>query len=192
MAENEILDLGNPRRYARFRHLLASSDATVEQVVVGLIEDVVPTTRAVLRRQPLYMILKACGQDRATLRQAVAGCTEWEMASLTVQAHAICRSNDPVVMGQTAARLLVEKIADRVRRFSLRDDQSIVPARRTALLQETERRLNECRSEIEGLIAASLRGEPIKRTRRRSVVRSPASAIIGDSLILRPGARKDG
>ena len=114
------------------------------------------------------------------------------MASLTVQAYSICRSSDPAVMAQTVARLLAEKMVDRVRRFSLRNDQSADTARRAALLNETERRLNECRGEIEALIAASLRGDPIKRTRRRSVVRPPASAVIGGSLLPRPGVRKDG
>ena len=189
MAENEILDLGNSRLYARFRHLLATPDANAAQIVDGLIEDFTPSVRRVLRRAPLHTVLKACGGDRFALQEAVAGFKERAMAALVQQAHATIRSNDPAVMAEKVTELLFDRLIDRVRRRSLHHDHYADAARRSALIAEVEHRLNGCRMEVENLIVTSLRGDPIKRTRRILGPKASAGSVLGASLLGRPGSR---
>lgn len=189
MAENEVLDLGNPRQYARFRHLLASADASAEQVVDGLVEDFLPSVRRVLRRAPLYTVLKACGKDRLALQEAIAALKERGTATLVRQAHTMTRSTDPAVIAKKVTELLIDGVIDRVRHRSLPHAHYADAAQRSALIVEAERRLNSCRSEVENLVATSLRGDPIKRNRRTLGPHTSANALVGSTLLAKPGSR---
>lgn len=189
MAENEILDLGNPRQYAHFRHLLATPDASTGQVADALLEDVLRLVRRDLRRAPLDAVLKACGKGRLALQEAIAALAERGMATLTLQAHTITRSTDPPVIAKKVTDLLFDRIIDRLRLYSQRHAHYAGTTRRSALIGEAEHRLNECYSEVENLVTASLQGDPVKRSRRIPGPRMSANALVKHTLVARHGSR---
>jgi len=182
MAENELLDVGSRRRYKRWREALGDPNLSPAAVADCLPEEFVAILRNALRRKPLYLILKACSQDRSVLREAVNNFKDRDMAKLVERAHTIARSTDPSVVARKLAELLVDKFVDRANRYALKHDHNTNAARHAALANETSARLTACLPEISGLLDASLRGDPIRRARNIPKQKIPAKTLNAMSL----------
>ena len=184
MAENEVLDVGNHRRYRRWRQALA--DASVEPASVAgcLTEEFLTILRNRLRRKPLYLVFKACEQDRNVLQEAIINFKDRHMAKLVEKACAITRSRIPLVVASTIAELLVDGLVDRANRYAFKHDHNASGDRHAALEHAASARLEACKPQIVGVLAASLRGEPIRRVRGAPKERVSAQAL--NSLSLSP------
>lgn len=188
MAENEILDVGNRRSYKRWRQALADANVSPASVADCLSEEFLPILQRRLRRGPLYLVLKACGQDRKVLQEAINGFKERYMAKLVEKAYAITRSDIPLVVADKIAELLVDDVVDRANKYAFKHDHNANHDRHAALEHATYARLKACKPQILGVLAASLRGEPIRRVRGAPRARVSAQAL--NSLSLSP--RKPG
>lgn len=191
MAENEVLDVGNRRRYRRWRQALADANASPANVADCLSEEFLPILRSSLRREPLYLVLKACGQDREALHEVVIKFKERYMAKLVEKAYAITRSNIPLVVADKIAELLVGDLVDRANRYAFKHNHNANGDRHAALEHATYARLETCKAQIIGVLAASLRGELIHRVRGAPRARVSAQALNSLSLSPRePGEKR--
>ena len=185
MAENEILDVGNSRHYRRWRKALADANFSPTEVAECLREDFLLVLRKKFRGGPLYLVLKACGQDRKALQEAVANCKDRAMAKYVEQAHAITRSSDPLVVARKIAELMIDGVMGRANRHAFKHTQNADSVRHAALESTASARLEACKSEIVSLLAASLRNEPIRRMFRAPKAR-PSAEILAETSLLHP------
>ncbi|OFW03751.1 MAG: hypothetical protein A3G20_04725 [Acidobacteria bacterium RIFCSPLOWO2_12_FULL_59_11] len=186
MAENEVLDVGSRWRYRRWREALGDANLSPAAVADCLPEEFVAILRNALRRKPLYLILKACSQDRGVLREAINNFKDRDMAKLVERAHTIARSTDPSVVARKLAELLVDKFVDRANRYALRHDHN------TKGLKTLFTELNGVSPRIlHSTLTTSLRGgkairmrqqEPTQRT--RAFLFCSAAAIAADAYKL--------
>lgn len=182
MAENEVLDVGSPRRYRRWRQALADCGISAPAVAECLCDELLITVRKKLRGKPLYLVLKACGPDRSVLQEAVSTFKDRAMAKLVEQAHRITRSNDPLLVAQKIAELLVDGLLGRANRYAFKYHPNSDGVRHAALEHAASARLEACKPEIVGLLAASLRNEPIRRVRGAPKARVSAESLTSLSL----------
>lgn len=92
MAENEILDVGSPRRYRRWRQALADAGVSPSETAECLSAEFQKILRNKLRRYSLYVVLKACKTDRNALREVVATFGDRALAKRVEQACAMTRA----------------------------------------------------------------------------------------------------
>lgn len=188
MAENEVLDVGNRRHFRRWRKALADADLSPSEVAECLFEDFSVVLRNKLRGEPLYLVLKACGPDREALREVVVNFKDRAMAKLVERAHAITRSNDPLVVAGKITELLIDRLVGRASRYAIKHNDNFDVARHAALERAASARLEACKSQIVGLLAASLRNEPIRRVRSARKVQPSVESLLSHSL--QPPAQK--
>jgi hypothetical protein len=183
MAENEILDVGSPRRYRRWRQALADAGVSPSETADCLSAEFQTIVRNKLRRNPLYVVLKACKSDRAALREVVANFKDRALAKLVEQACAIARSTDPPVVGRKMADLLVDRLLDRATSHSLKQNGRNDSARFAALERATAEKLEACKPQVVSWLTASLNAQPIPRVPK--VVREKPSpdSLLSKSLL---------
>ena len=182
MAENEVLDVGNRRHYRRWRESLADPNLSPSEVSEPMVEEFLLRLRNNLRRKPLYVVLKACGSDRQALQEAVANFKDRVMAKWVEGAYRITQSTNPLIVGQKIAELLIDTLVDRANRYASRQG-NVDRDRHAALEHAASARLEACKPEIVRLLAASLRGEPIRRPRRAPKDQPSAASITSLSLL---------
>lgn len=183
MAENEILDAGNPRRYRNWHRALADVGLSEAQVAECLEADFLLVLRRKLRRNPLYLVLKACQSNPKALQDVVENFKDRALAKLVERAHAIARSNDPQVVAHALADLLVDGLICRANRYAFRHAHNSGANRHAALEQAASFKLEACKPEIVNLLRSSLVGEPIKRKGEELKKRSSAESILSGSLL---------
>ena len=181
MAENEVLDVGNPRRYQRWRQALADGLSHADTVEC-LYEDFVTILRNKLRGKPLYLVLKACGRERNALQEAVANFKDRAMAKLVEQAHHITRSSDARVVAPKIAELLIDRLVNRASLYALRH---VNADNAHSLEHAASARLEACKPQIVDVLTASLRDEPIRRVLNAPKARLSAEALNARSLLSR-------
>lgn len=191
MAENEILDVGNPRHYKRWRKALADPNLSPSEVAERLSEDFKLVVRKKLRGKPLNLVLKACGQGGKVSAEALANCKDRAMAKYVEQACAITRSSDPVVVARKTFELMIDGVMGRANRHAFKHDHTADGVRHAALENAASARLEACKSEIVSLLVASLRNEPIRRMPTVRKVRPSAEFSVNTSLI-RPANKPSG
>src|SRR3990172_445948 len=182
MAENEVLDVGNRRHYRWWRESLADPNLSPSEVSEPMVEEFLLRLRNNLRRKPLYVVLKACGSDRQALQEAVANFKDRVMAKWVEGAYRITRSTNPLIVGHKIAELLIDTLVDRASRYASRQG-NVDRDRHTVLDHAASARLEACKPEIVRLLAASLRGEPIRRPRRPPKEQPSAASITSISLL---------
>lgn len=165
MAENEVLDVGNRRHYRHWRAALADPKLTATEIGECLSQDLMLRLRSALRGPPLYLILKACGQDRETLQAAITSYKDRTLAKFVENACAITKSNDVYVIAKKIADLIVDGVVDRSSLYAGRYEHHANSVSHEALERESSARLEACKPEIVGLIVASLNARPIARAR---------------------------
>ncbi|MEX0735162.1 MAG: hypothetical protein WD051_11105 [Steroidobacteraceae bacterium] len=183
MAENEILDVGSPRRYRRWRQALADAGVSPSETADCLSAEFQTILRNKLRRNPLYVVLKACKADRAALREVVATFKDRALAKLVEQACAITRSTDPPVVARKMADLLVDRLLDRATCYSLKQNGHTESARFAPLQRATGEKLEACKAQVVTWLTASLNDQPIARTPRVVREKPSAESLLSKSLL---------
>ena len=171
MAENEVLDVANPRRYRRFLRALADPNLGPIEVGNCLVQDFWRTLRSKLRGAPLK---------------------EREMAKHVERARTITKSSDPLVVAGKIAELLTDGLVDQLRRHAAQHDHNANSARHAALEYEASARLAACKTDIVKVLAASLSGEPMPRARRAAKPKASARSVLGRSLRVPDARQPDG
>lgn len=187
MAENEVLDVGNPLHYRRWRRLLAAHDADENAVAAALSEDFLSVLRSTLRREPVSLIFKACGRDVVALQQAVDSCKDRAFVKSIEQACAVAGTKDAISVAHALADILIGGVIDAANRRASRFQRGSTHFQQGALEAETVNRLEACRPAVTDLLVASLRGERIKRQARSRQPAPTAKMVITRSL-LQPAA----
>ena len=182
MAENEVLDVGNRRHYRHWRAALADPKLSATEVAECLSQDLILRLRSALRGQPLYLILKACGQDRETLQAAIASCKDRTLAKFVENAYAITKSNDVYVIAKKNADLIVDGVVDRSSLYAGRHGHHANSVSHELLERESSARLEVCKPEIVSLLLASLNGRPIARARIATKQRHTGKSLVETSL----------
>jgi hypothetical protein len=183
MAENEILDVGSPRRYRRWRQALADAGISPADTADCLSAEFQTILRNKLRRNPLYLVLKACQSDRAALREVVGTFKDRALAKLVEQACAITRSTDPPVVARKMADLLVDRLLDRATCHSLKQNGRNDSARFGALERATAEKLEACKTQVVGWLTASLNAQPIPRAPKVVGEKPSAESLLSKSLL---------
>lgn len=183
MAENEILDVGSPRRYRRWRQALADAGVNPSETADCLSGEFQSILRNKLRRNPLYVVLKACKADRTALKEVVATFKDRALAKLVEQACGITRSTDPPVVARKMADLLVDRLLDRATCYSLKQNSNGDGARFAALERATAEKLEGCKAQVVSWLTASLSDQRIPRAPRTSREKPSAESLLSKSLL---------
>lgn len=181
MAENEVLDVGSPRRYKKWRHSLMNPTATPSEAAACLYEEFSSILKKELRRQPLYSVLVACSRDRATLREAVAAFKNQSLATMVKNAFRIAGSANPTAVAKVLTGLLVDRVIGRSNRYLVLQKET--ETRRASLENAARVRFESCETEVVGWLAASLQNQPVPRPPRIPKVRASSEAVISRSLL---------
>jgi len=181
MAENEILDVGSPRRYRRWRQALADAGVNPSETADCLSAEFQTILRNKLRRNPLYVVLNACKSDRTALKEVVATFKDGALAKLVEQSCAITRSTDPPIVARKMADLLVDRLLDRATCYSLKQNGD--RARFAALERATAEKLEACKPQVVSWLAASLNDQRIPRVPRISREKQSAESMLSKSLL---------
>lgn len=188
MAENEVLDVGYGKQYRRWRHALADASLSPAEIAQKLSQDFASILRSKLRGEPFYLVLKACGQDRVALQEAVGAFKNRTMAKLVEQAFKITKSTDPSMVATKMADLLIARLRDKANCYALQHRHNADATRHAAIEVETAASLEKIKPRIVEALTASLSNRSVKQFRRPSVPRPTPQAVLDTSL--RPIARK--
>ena len=141
-----------------WRAALADPNLTGPEVAECLSQDLILRLRSALRGQPIYLVLKACGQNRETIQAAIASCKDRTLAKFVENAYAITKSNDVYVIAKKIADLIVDGVVDRSSLYAGRHDHTANSVSHELLERESSARLEGCKPEIVDLLVASLSG----------------------------------
>jgi|GEM_PF-4649822 len=183
MAENEILDVGSPRRYRKWRSALCDLDSSPETIAGFLEEEFVLVTRKCLQGTPLYLILQACGNDRDAMQRAVESCKNRDLARYAEQAYRSTGSRDINVLANHIASALTDSLQDRARIYVM-NSENLGRERYREVEAATETRLNTCKGKIVRMLVASLRNEKLPRRPVLSQRAQSPCAVAGQSLLV--------
>lgn len=192
MAENEILDLGNPRRYRAFRKALKNPDFSPEQIAGCLPDEFVSNIRKNLQGMPLYSILKACGKDRAALNAVIANCKNGDLARWAEKAYKLTGSMNPAIVAGSLADLLIDKLKSQTKVHALKHAHTRESNWHRALHAATDAKLDSCKSEIVKLVTASLENSKLPRQPRQASRKQSARSLANSSLLNSSALRPSG
>lgn len=193
MAENEILDLGSPRRYRKWRAALCNPTLSPEQKAELLQNEFVSLTRKSLQGTSLYLILQACGKDRAALQAVIDSCKNRELARLAEQAFSLTQSRNVYVLADNIASMLIDRVHDNARLHALKrieglDDQQLV-----ALESATSSSLRKCKAEVVAQLMASLSNVKLPKLQQPRPRRPRQSArAVSEVSLLNPSQKPPG
>lgn len=183
MAENEILDVGNPRRYKQFRNALCDSSLSDSDVAEALEEDLKDALRKKLRRKPIYLVLQACDVGGNLLRAAVDSLKDRHLAKIVERAHAASRSSDPSVVASAMASMLIDGVIEKAMRFARKQTPNGDGIRYASLESAARNQLEAYRPQIAAELEASLRNVPGRRgpARPKKTVQAVASMSLAQA-----------
>lgn len=184
MAENEILDIGSPRRYRRFKAALTDAGLSPADVAETFSEEMLTLLRRQLSKNSLYTILKASEQDPVALSDAIDAFSEKTLALQVLNACAITKSTDVNVIAAKAGDLLIDKLIDQCQLHIAKDKYGLDAARCADLNREIVANLEGCRDQVVVALNNSLRGGKPKILRASRQSRPSANALV--SMSLRP------
>lgn len=195
MAENEILDLKG-RRWQRTRAALAHPSSPLTAMAACAADDLTHGLRLQLAKalragQTLLTVLQASEQHPAALRATVESFQDQQLARVTRDAIAATPSKDPAAIAQCMAAMLADSVMDRLPALAERTGCFDDNVRHEALMQTVRQELDSRHHELVATIEASLRGQPVRSTRRTSAQRTQslvsANALVHAPLAIRIG-----
>lgn len=181
MAENEILDVGNPRRYKQFRIALSDNRASDYEVAEALEADFKDALRKKLRGKPLDLVLKACDVGGNLLQSAVETLKDRHLAKIVERAYAASRSDNPSDVASTMADILIDGAVERAMRFARKQPSGIDGIRHASLEAIARSQLDACKPQIAAELEASLRNVSSRREPIRP--RKTPQAVASTSLV---------
>lgn len=181
MAENEILDVGNPRRYRVWRATALDVATAPASSAECLYDEFANVLKKELRRQPLYGVLRACGKDPNLLKEAVAAFKNRSLAKMVELAYRLANSRNASEVAEKLGQLLIDRVIDRSNRYLLRKD--LKESRRSALETAAVSKLQACKPEVVALLTASLLNLPVDAPRRPASTPRTHELLLSKSLV---------
>lgn len=163
MAENEILDVGNQRRYKRWRKVLCDNASSPAEVAEALEEGLKDALRKKLRGKSLHLVLKACDLGRELMQAAVESLKDRQLAKMVERARAVSHSSDPSIVASSMADMMIDSVIDRANKFAFKHLPDGDGIRHSSLEAAARSRLKACRPQIIAELEASFRNVPIRR-----------------------------
>ncbi len=174
MAENELLDVANARRWAETRNDLraGAAPAVVAQHAVEELNRSLRNTLALAWRkgQSLESLLHADCLGHTAGREAVSCFNDHTLARMVVNAGKLPGCEDRAKLVSSVASLIIDKVRDQIIRHSIETLRYQVLGEREALSNALASQLDFARPQIATAIDQSLRGLRVK-----SVLRPRAS-----------------
>lgn len=187
MAENEILDVGSRQNYRRWLAVVADPKVSTTEAAGRLAEDCLAVLTRKLRKQPLYIVLKACGEDLYALQAAVASLKDASLGRWVETAYRISPSLEPSIIAHKIAELLIDAVRDQATRFAMRRDLGISEERQRQLDIATRTALEGSKEQIAKTLELSLRNEtPPRIIKRASRPLQHAKSLLKRSLLPAP------
>lgn len=180
MAENEMLDVGNRRRYSRFCAEV-SGGAAPSQIADALQQDALEALRKCLRGNPIYLVLRACDAGAEIKRAAVESLKNKSLARMVADAHRLSATSDPATVALTMVERHIDRLVDRAVLYVLRQD-SQDRSRAAQVEFETRARLQGCKVEMARNCEAALRDISLPPT-PTSPKRATAQSVVATSLM---------
>jgi len=185
MAENEILDVGNSKRYRRWKAALTNGELASDEVASILSKELQTLLKRSLRKQPLSIVLKACDGDKSTLPDAIESFTEKSLARRVAQAARMCNSTDPFKVGTVVADLVANELIDRANLHIGKDRYGLDSTKQAEIRRETIAKLEQSKPELTRVLCASLSGHSDIRWNTESRRRQSAVEVASLSLYAR-------
>ena len=191
MAENEIIDMGHPSRWARTRRVLKDADCPNAGVAEAMREDMEGTLRAlarVLRKGPsLSALLRLALGSSANVQAVISQFQEKTLATLVNEARNRCASNDPDVVATTAARILIERLIDQAECRAARHAHFRDLLARDELHSSAKQVFGGYEADLRRILADALRdGAPSFKRRARPTRSLTPQQLVGMSLLKKP------
>lgn len=174
MAENELLDVANAKRWGETRNHLRAGAApqVVAQHAVEELNRSVRNTLAMAWRkgQTLESLLHADCVGHTARREAVSCFNDHTLPRIVVNARKLPGCDDRATLVSSVASLVIDKVRDQIVRHSIETSRYQVLGEREALSKVLMSHLDLVRPQIATAIDQSLRGLRVK-----SVLRPRAS-----------------
>lgn len=185
MAENEILDVANGRRWIAVRRLLSAPVSEVDAVLSEFEKRYESAVLRAVRGAPLEEILRAAADSQAALRFAISQCKHKEMARLARDAISVARSTDPNRVAAELVSLMRDRLCEKVHLFAV--SNSVYNEGMGSLLEQRLReRLSLSSPNLVQQITSALRGGPVVIRRPRIAA---SSLPMSSTSILEPRLR---
>jgi hypothetical protein len=170
MAENEIIDLGHPRRWRRTRRALSNADCSLEEVVVAARADVEGVCKglpkALKQGPPLALLLQSAMGSPIQMQAVIAQFTEKGLATLVRDAMALARSRDPAKVAAAAASHLIDSLIGQIEMRAGRESRFRSLKARQDLIVGVSAAFRPYEAPLKEMLESSLRNGPVHRFRR--------------------------
>lgn len=180
MAENEIIDLGHPRRWQRTRRALRNADCSLEDVVVAARADVEGVCKglpkALKQGPPLALLLRSAMGSAIQMQSVIAQFTEKRLATLVRDAMALARSGGPAKVAAVAASHLIDSLIGQIEVRAGREARFRSSEARQELLAGVAAAFRPFEAPLRERLESSLRNGPVPRFKHLIVPKPRLSA----------------
>ena len=177
MAENELLDLGNRKRWRLTLSVVADPNSSLKELLTCAASDFDRDVRDladVLRKgDPLLILLRQCAGSYVEQQAVIATHKEKKLLRTVLRARKEAGSDVPVEIARIAARILINAIVDEISLQRSKHEQFRSQETRHALRAALLIEFSSSQRAIETALEASLANQPVKRFKSSRIVRTP-------------------
>lgn len=177
MAENELLDLGNRKRWRQTWAAVADPNSSLNDLLTCAASDFDRDVRDladVLRKgDPLLILLRQCEGSYVEQQAVIANHKEKKLLRTVLRARKEAGSDVPAEIASIAARILVNAIVDQISLQRSKHEQFRSQETRHALRAALLGKFSSSQRAIETALEASLANQPVKRFKSSRIVRTP-------------------
>lgn len=189
MAENELLDIGNLRRWRLTRAAIANPTGSAIEVADCAALEFDKAQRqiasALRKGDVLLALLKAAKGTKAEQQAVIASLKEKQLGNTVLRSTKLSGTDDPAKVAATTAQVCVQQVIDQILLRAGREANFRTPEARAVLAEALKERFAEPEKILCATLEASMRGEPIRRIPRIALPTRPrpdAKTIISMSL----------
>lgn len=177
MAENELLDLGNRKRWRLTLAAVANPNSTLGDLLTCAASDFDRDVRDladVLRKgDPLLILLRQCEGSYVEQQAVIANYKEKKLLRTVLRARKEAGSDVPAEIARIAARILINAIVDQIALQRSKHEQFRSREARQEIREALLREFSSSQRAIETALEASLTDHPVKRFKSNRIVRTP-------------------
>jgi hypothetical protein len=177
MAENELLDLGNRKRWRLTLAAATNPNSSLNDLLICAASDFDRDVRDladVLRKgDPLLILLRQCEESYVEQQAVIANYKEKKLLRTVLRARKEAGSDVPAEIARIAARILINAIVDQIALQRSKHEQHRSHEARHELRAALLREFLSSQRAIETALEASLTGKPVNRFKSNRIVRTP-------------------